>query len=318
MPANLTQTRAKIAELKAKTDSSTGYADILEDVLDLLGGVMNEFGTAATVDTGSNEGNIALLGAGGDLPVTVIPDGLDLASSMAEVVSVAEDRELVNARQIDGMFRWQGTPGSHTVWGNPGSNTGGTTITTTGIRARFNTGQVRDYRSFIVRYLMPGRSVPIAAVIAQPWADGTWRRMPDVDGSVSAVSYRQETTSADSLSIRSTAAGYNLLSIQGVNPDYDYWGRGFKTVHRADRNLTVLDARRYGAFRLDNDGQWRNFDLLTFPPGSSGGPWMVTNASTRQITVRPLIGLSGAFDLNNGKTALVMLDPSNRMNHIKD
>jgi len=74
MPAVLTQARAALARLRAITGGATGFASETINTLDQLAGENNEFGTAATRDTGNADGQIPLLGADGKLPDAVIPD----------------------------------------------------------------------------------------------------------------------------------------------------------------------------------------------------------------------------------------------------
>ena len=75
MPASLTQARAKLAELINKDDSATGYADLLEELLELLAGATNELGTAATADTGTSQGEVPVLGSDGVLPAARLGTG---------------------------------------------------------------------------------------------------------------------------------------------------------------------------------------------------------------------------------------------------
>ena len=60
-----------INELKAKGDSATGYADKLEEVIDQFD---DDLGTASSKDTGTDDGDIPVLGTGGKLAESVLPD----------------------------------------------------------------------------------------------------------------------------------------------------------------------------------------------------------------------------------------------------
>ena len=232
MPADLTQARAKLAELKAKEDAATGYADLLEELLELVAGAANEFGTAATADTGTTAGNVPAIAAGGALPVETIPDGLALHSSRATLLSTVSGQEIANAQFVEGMMRWGAFP-SGTVFGDVTRNTGGTPISTVVTNILLTTGDVQDYRSFTLRYRLntPG-SQPVVVNIAQPWADGIWRTV-NVGGAPTPISYRQLPNEARRLQFRSSVAGYNILSVFGICPDFGYqrsataWGRGF-------------------------------------------------------------------------------------------
>ena len=327
MPASIATATAKLAELKARTDSSTGYIDLLEELLELMAGAMNVFGTAATRDTGDAVGDVPLIGAGGKLAAEVVPDGLDLRSSHSELGSAVEDRSIANARHVIGHLRWNATRSKILVGDDPETDNVVGDISTTG-SVFVTRSPVANFRIFVIRYRAPGYSNPVSATIDQPWGDGVFRTLQDIEvGVPSPVSFSQPMGQPSQLPLRSTATGYDLISIQGVNPDFGYvtdaesWGRGYHVINGpARRLLSEQLARKNGVFVIGDpiagETAWASGSEAVIP--IRGGPWVFRNVQNVGVWVS-FHANTGPTNrgrqhrLESGKTSLVWTDDQSRV-----
>jgi len=74
MPADFdTNITAPLGRLRALTAGATSFASDIVSLLTAAFGTSNPFGTAATRDTGTAEGNVPLLGAGGRIEPSLLP-----------------------------------------------------------------------------------------------------------------------------------------------------------------------------------------------------------------------------------------------------
>ena len=111
MPAAFPQaTTDALAALIAKTDSSTGYVTDLEALLTRLAGAMNDFGTAATADTGAGEGNVPVLDADGRLGAGQLPRSPAFQHPTGEIPYDAAVTVLATLGLVQAWIRYALTP----------------------------------------------------------------------------------------------------------------------------------------------------------------------------------------------------------------
>ena len=334
MPAPLAQALAKLNELQAKTDAATGYADLLEDLLVLLAGENNEFGTAATADTGTAEGDVPILGAEGVLAQGQIPRDMDFGA-----VTLDEDgdanasvnpRRAVNARQLERAITWAITP-STTLFGDLDATTGGTLLDTTGTVIQL-TDFASNYRRWVVRFQRPGQTQVRERSLANALASGEWIDVLS-EGS-GALAYRQRpgTPNLRRIELRSGGApGYRLLSIRGVNDTRFIhwaallnvpalfattwamvqnkpllWDRGVlyhvATSGAPNLVLTQIQGRGNGAIEIAGGGLTSD-PVVTFP---EDGVWAVLNTTNRTLRLRTSAPTTNSIGIPSGRGDVVM------------
>ena len=227
MPANLTAARTKLAALKARVDSSTGYVDDLEALLDDIAGAMNLFGTAATEDVGVAEGDIPVLGAGGRLDAGRLPETARIDTWTTRPTSREVGDAIANARLAAWAPVWSMVP-SAVLYGDATAVAGGTLLedgwstlnlvrqdaATNPELTSFN--RVEHFREFELRTIKPGSLAVQTVIIPNPYRDGVARKI--FTGEL--PEFRQQPADAERtrIQVRSGgAAGYRILSVQGVN-----------------------------------------------------------------------------------------------------
>ena len=167
MPANLPRQKAALQLAKSKDKTATGFVDALEDYYDLISGDSNEFGSSATVDTGTELDDIPLLEAGGRLNAARLPLQATIQTWLTQIPSTAEGNEITSARLARYAPLWAVVPSAH-LWGSGTAITGGTAITSSWLdfplvrqdnatrpwAIEFH--DVRHFRAFRIRYQKPG------------------------------------------------------------------------------------------------------------------------------------------------------------------
>ena len=217
MPATIASATAKLAELKRKGDSATGYVDLLEELLELIAGQNNVFGSSATEDIGTAEGDVPTLGTGGKLGAGVLPKDVDFGEvrldARADADEAIDPRRAINAAQLDRIIRWAFTT-STTLFGDTAARTGGTEIGSDWESLALN-DDASKYRLWVMRYIRPGSTNILEASLVNSLASGD---AIDVSGET-GLQYRQQagTPGVRTLQFRTDNPGLRILSIRGDN-----------------------------------------------------------------------------------------------------
>jgi len=104
MPADFdTNITAPLGRLRALTAGATSFASDIVSLLTAAFGTSNPFGTAATRDTGTAEGNVPLLGAGGRIEPSLLPTATTIRSGgvlLARDINDARAEAVATAAQV--------------------------------------------------------------------------------------------------------------------------------------------------------------------------------------------------------------------------
>ena len=80
----------QLSTVKGILSSSTTWAAAMTVLVDLIVGVANYFGTAATKDTGTANGTIPVLGTGGTVPAGQLPIATTTAKGIIQLATTTE------------------------------------------------------------------------------------------------------------------------------------------------------------------------------------------------------------------------------------
>lgn len=113
-PSNI---RTALDTLKNRTSSATGYVDAIKGLFDVVIGTSNPWGTGATTDIGTGEGNIPVLDSTGKLPAGVIPPAASTGAAARDDATLMARTVALPTTGVADNARFWGS-GTTTNWGS--------------------------------------------------------------------------------------------------------------------------------------------------------------------------------------------------------